>query len=143
MSKFSAFMKQNKIQKENEKYAPTTTLLGADGTPLRWEFRHITSKENEQLRDACTTEVQVTGKPNQFRPKVNTAKYIASMIVTSTVYPDLYDSELQDSYNVKTPEDLLYAMVDDAGEYQEFTLWMQKFQGFNKSLDEKVEEAKN
>jgi len=38
---------------------------------------------------------------------------------------------------------LLYAMVDDAGEYQEFTLWMQKFQGFNKSLDEKVEEAKN
>lgn len=143
MSKFSAFMKQNKVQKENEKYAPTASLLGADGTPLRWEFRHITSKENESLRDACTTEVQVTGKPNQFRPKVNTAKYISSMIVASTVYPDLYDRELQDSYGVTTPEDLLYALVDGAGEYQDFTLWMQKFQGFNKGLEEKVEEAKN
>jgi hypothetical protein len=136
-------MKQNKVKKENEKYAPTTSLVDDKGNPLEWEFRHITSKENEQLRDACTTEVQVTGKPNQFRPKVNTAKYIASMIVASTVVPDLYDSELQDSYGVKTPEDLLYAMVDDAGEYQDFTLWMQKFQGFNKRLDEKVEEAKN
>ncbi len=42
-----------------------------------------------------------------------------------------------------TPEDLVYAMVDDAGEMQDFQLWMQKFQGFTKSLDEKVDEAKN
>jgi hypothetical protein len=65
------------------------------------------------------------------------------MIVAATVYPDLYDAELQDSYGVKTPEDLIYAMVDDAGEYQDFCVWMQKFQGFNKTLDEKVDEAKN
>lgn len=42
-----------------------------------------------------------------------------------------------------TPNDLVYAMVDDAGEMQDFQLWMQKFQGFTKTLDEKVEEAKN
>jgi hypothetical protein len=143
MSKFTAFMKQNKVQKENAKYAPTTTLKNEKGESLLWEFRHITSKENEQLRDSCTVEVQVTGKPNLFRPKTDTAKYIAKMIVAATVFPDLYDSELQDSYGVKTPEDLLYAMVDDAGEYQEFTLWMQRFQGFTKSLEDKVEEAKN
>ena len=65
------------------------------------------------------------------------------MIVASTVYPDLYDKELQDSYGVMTPEELLYAMVDNAGEYQDFTVWMQKFQGFTKSLEEKVDEAKN
>lgn len=143
MSKFTAFMKQNKVQKQNEKYAPTTSLVDEKGNPLKWEFKHITSKENEQLRDACTTEVQVTGKPNVYRPKTDTAKYIAKMIVSATVFPDLYDSELQDSYGVKTPEELLYAMVDDAGEYQEFTLWMQRFQGFTKSLEDKVDEAKN
>ena len=65
------------------------------------------------------------------------------MIVASTVFPDLYDSELQDSYGVKTPEALLYAMVDNAGEYQDFTIWMQRFQGFTKSIDEKVNDAKN
>jgi len=143
MSKFSAFMKANKQVRENEKYAPTASLVGADGTPLRWEFKHITSKENEDLRESCTVDVQVTGKPNLYRPKVNTSKYLAKMIVTATVYPDLYDAELQDSYGVKTPEDLLFAIVDDAGEYQDFCVWMQKFQGFTKTLDEKVEEAKN
>lgn len=143
MSKFSRFMKANKIAKPNEKYAPTTTLQDENGTPVRWEFRHITSKENEELRDANTIEVQVTGKPNLFRPKLITSKYLMAMIVKSTVFPDLYDKELQDSYGVMTPEDLVYAMVDDAGEMQDFQLWMQKFQGFTKSLDEKVDEAKN
>lgn len=143
MSKFSAFMKENKKVKENEKFAPTASLIGGDGTPIRWEFRHITSKENEALRDANTIEVQVNGKPNLFRPKLNTSKYLMDMIVKATVFPDLYDKELQDSYGVMTPNDLVYAMVDDAGEMQDFQLWMQKFQGFTKNLDEKVEEAKN
>ncbi|MBT9794545.1 hypothetical protein GPL02_16800 [Clostridium sp. MCC334] len=143
MSKFSRFMKANKVAKSNEKYAPTTTLSDENGQPLEWEFRHITSKENEAMRDECTVEVQVTGKPNMYRPKVLTSAYLAKMVVAATVYPDLYDAELQDSYGVKTPEDLLYAMVDDAGEYQNLTVWMQKFQGFSQTFEEKVNEAKN
>ena len=136
-------MKANKLERPNGRYAPTSTLLDESGKPLEWEFKQIGSRENETLRDACTIEVQVKGKPNLFRPKVKTAEYLAKMIVASTVYPDLYDAELQDSYGVRTPEELLYALVDNAGEYQEFTVWMQKFQGFTKSLDDKVEEAKN
>ena len=143
MSKFSRFMKANKVKKSNEKHAPTTSLRDENGEPLKWEFKHIGSKENEALREACTIEVPIKGKPNLYRPKVKTAEYLADMIVASTVFPDLYDAELQDSYGVKTPRDLVYAMVDDAGEYQELTMWMQKFQGFTKSFDEKVEEAKN
>lgn len=143
MSKFSRFMKANKKTKENGRFAPTESLIDENEKPLEWEFRPLTSKENEELRDSCTVEVQVTGKPNVFRPKLNTSKYIAKMIVTSTVYPDLYDKELQDSYGVMTPEDLLYALVDNAGEYQDFSVWMQKYQGFSKTLDEKVDEAKN
>lgn len=143
MSKFASFMKANKVAKKNEKYAPTVSLVDANGKPLEWEFRPITSKENEVLRESCTMEVQVTGKPNLYRPKLKTSEYIAKMIVAATVFPDLYDTELQDSYGVKTPEELLYAMVDDAGEYQDFTVWMQKYQGFTKSFDDKVEEAKN
>ncbi len=143
MSKFSRFMRTNKITEPNVKYAPTHTLLDENGKPLEWEFKQISSKENEELRDSCTIEVPIKGKPNLYRPKVKTAEYLAKMIVASTVYPDLYDKELQDSYGVMTPEELLYAMVDNAGEYQEFAAWMQKFQGFAKGLDDKVDEAKN
>lgn len=63
MSKFSRFMKSNKIEKKNETYAATKSLCDEDGKPLEWEFRHITSKENEDLREACTIEVPVTGSP--------------------------------------------------------------------------------
>lgn len=143
MSNFSRFMKANKIAKKNENYAPTVSLLDEEGKPVEWEFKHLSSKENEDLREACTYEVQVTGKPNIYRPKLNTSKYISRIICTSVVVPDLYDSGLQDSYDVKTPEDLLFAMVDDPGEYADLAAWIQKFQGFTKTLDDKVEEAKN
>ena len=143
MSKFSRFMKANKIAKPNEKYAPTTTLQDENGEPLKWEFKQITSKENEALRDSCTIEVPVKGKPNLYRPKVKTAEYLAKMIVASTVYPDLYDKELQDSYGVMTPEELLYAMVDNAGAYHASPVWLQQSQGFTTRLDDNADEATN
>lgn len=143
MSKFSKFMKSNKIEKKNEMYAPTKSLCDENGKPLEWEFRHIKSKENESLKEECTIEVPVTGKPNMFRPKVLSGKYIQKMIVASVVVPDLYDEELQNSYGVKTPEDLLLAMVDDPGEYTDLAVFIQRFYGFNVSFNDKVEEAKN
>ena len=143
MSKFSVFMKANKKVNENEKYAPTESMVDENGKPLEWEFKHISSKENDNLRDANTKDIPITGKPNIYRQKLDASKYLAQMITAATVYPDLYDAQLQDSYGVKTPEDLLYAMVDDPGEYQELCNWMQKFQGFTKTLEDKVEEAKN
>ena len=58
------------------------------------------------------------------------------------VEPDLCNAELQDSYGVKTPGDLLYAMIDEPGEYQDLSEWVQKFQGFD-TLEDKTKQAKN
>lgn len=144
MSKFSQFMKSNKKEKKNGFFAPTASLTDeSTGKPVKWEFRHLTSRENDSLRDDCTIEVQVTGKPNLYRPRLDTSRYLNKMICAATVCPDLYDSALQDSYGVKTPEELVYAMVDDPGEYSDLCGWMQKFQGFSKTLEDKAEEAKN
>ena len=143
MSKFSRFMKENKVKKENERYAVTKSLCDESGNPLEWEFRHITSKENEKLRDDCTIDIQVTGRPNVFRPRLQSGRYIQKMIAASVVEPDLYDAQLQDSYGVKTPEELLLELVDDPGEYNELSTFIQKFQGFDLSFQDKVDEAKN
>lgn len=143
MSNFSRFMKQNKVVKKNENFAPTKSLTDENGNALEWEFTHITSKQNEDLRESNTYDVQIKGKPNMFRGKLNTSKYLADMIVASTVVPDLYNKELQDSYGVKTPNDLLFALVDDPGEYSDLCGWIQQFQGFTETIDEKVDEVKN
>ena len=143
MSNFSRFMKANKKKRENGYYAATKSLCDENGKPLEWEFRHITSKEDEAIREDCMVEVPVKGKPNLFRPRLQTSQYLQKMIVASVVVPDLKDASLQDSYEVKKPEDLLMALVDDPGEYNELAAWVQNFQGFSTSFEEEVEEAKN
>jgi hypothetical protein len=143
MSKFAKFMKSNKTVKENELHPVTKSLCDEKGIPLNWEFRHITSKENEEIREGCTVDLPVTGKPNVYRPKLKSSLYIRRMIAASIVVPDLYNADLQDSYGVKTPEDLLVEMVDDPGEYNDLAAYVQKFQGFDVSFEDKVDEAKN
>lgn len=143
MSNLSRFLKQNKIVKANVKYAATKSLVDEKGNPLEWEFKTITTAQDEAIRDECTKEVPVTGKPGMFRPKLDIKTYMAKLVCACTVEPDLYSAELQDSYGVKKPEDLLIAMVDNPGEYQELQLFVQKNNGFDVTMDEKVEEAKN
>lgn len=142
MSKFAKFMKANKVKKENVKFAPTKSLLDENGEPLEWEFRHISTREDEAIREDCTLEVPVTGKYGVYRDKFNSKTYLAKMVAASVVAPDLMDAELQDSYGVKTPEDLLKELVDNAGEYAELLRFVQELQGFE-TLNKKVEEAKN
>lgn len=143
MSKFAKFMKGNKKAAENVFHAVTASLCDADGSPLKWEFRHITSKENERIQNDCMLEVPVKGKPGAYRQKMDTTKYSRALLVASVVTPDLYDAELQDSYGVKTPDALLMEMVDNPGEYTDLLAFVQELQGFNTTFDDKVEEAKN
>lgn len=136
-------MKQNKQIKENVKFPAVSSLKDENGSPLLWELRQITSKENDLIRDECTCEIPIAGKPNMYRPKLNTSLYLRKLIAASVVYPDLYNAELQDSYGVKSPEDLICAMADEPGEYSELAAFVQKLNGFDISLEEKAEQAKN
>ena len=121
MSNFSYFMKANKKVKENVIHPVTASLCDANGKPVDWEFRHITSKENDEIREEYTKE----------------------LLIKSIVTPDLYNVELQNSYGVKKPDDLLMAMVDDPGEYNALVAFVQNLQGFNTSFNDLVDEAKN
>ena len=142
MSNFSKFMKANKIQKQNVMHPVTKSLTDEKGKPLLWEIRPLTTKENEAIREACTIEVPVKGKPNLFRPKTDMNKYQTKLICAAIVSPDLNNKELQDSYGVMTPEDLIKEMVDDPAEYTDLMVFVQQISGF-KTLQEEVDEAKN
>ena len=143
MSNLSLFLKKNKKVRTNTFYAATKSLCDEKGKPVEWEIKALTTKESEDIRSECTTEVPVTGKPGMVRPKVDTKAYIAKLIAACVVFPDLYNKELQDSYGVRTPEDLLKEMVDDPTEYNALAEFIQNFNGLDESLEEKVKEAKN
>lgn len=143
MSDFSRFMKKNKIARENTVFPATKSLVDEKGNALQWTIKPLSTKENDNIRDACMIDVPVKGKANMYRPKLDTSKYIAKMLCACIAEPNLYDKELQDSYGVMTPEDLLKEMIDDPGEYQDFAAFVQEYNGFNTTFEDKIEEAKN
>lgn len=141
MSNFSKFMKANKIQKQNVMHPVTKSLTDENGEPLLWEIKPLTTKEDEAIRESCTIEVPVKGKPNMYRPKVDMVKYQTKLMCAAIVNPDLNNVDLQNSYGVMTPEELIKEMVDSPAEYNDLMMFVQKISGF-KTLQEDVNDAK-
>lgn len=139
---FKSFMKDNKKTKDNVSYKATKSLLDEKGNPLEWEIRALSTSENDLLRDECTIEVPVKGRKGMYRPKVDTSKYTAKLLTKAIVNPDLYNKDLQDSYGVMTPEELLKEMIDNPGEYSNLTEFVMTHCGFT-TLDDLVDNAKN
>lgn len=142
MSDLKYFLKSNKKQKVNMFYPATKSLCDEKGEPVLWEIRALSTKEVEDIREGCTIDVPVRGKKGQFRAKLNSTMYLAKITAAAVVSPNLYDAQLQDSYGVKTPEDLIRAMIDDSTEYAELISVVQEYNGFE-SLQDKCETAKN
>ena len=142
MSDFSAFMAQNKIKRENVKYAASKSFVDKDGKPLLWEIKQIGNKEDEALRKMCTRQVKVPGKPNMYRPEMDSALYMGKLAAACTVYPDLKNKELQDSYKVMGDDELLKEMLSP-GEYADYCNKVSEVNGFEVDVNEKVNEAKN
>lgn len=143
MSNFELFMKANKVKRENIFIPATKSILDKNGKPVMWEVRHLSTKEANVIREDCTTEIQVKGKPGMFRNKFNTNEYLCKLASSAVVFPDLNDKALQDSYGVMTPEELIVEMIDDPMEFSEFLNKIQNMSGLDKNLNDKVEEAKN
>jgi len=138
MSNFEQFMRKNKVKIENVKYPATASLQDENGEPLLWEFRAVPTKERHALTDECTHLTEVDGKQMQT---VDNAEFLRKLVATATVYPNLRDKELQDSYGVMTPEDLVVEMVDCA---QEFSALADLINNHGKvDLNAEVAEAKN
>lgn len=143
MGSLNRFLKKNKVTKNNTSIPATKTLLDENGSPLLWEIKPLTTKEDNTIRDECTREVPVTGKPGVYRSKFDSNKYLCKMAARCVVSPNLNDKELQDSYGVMCAEDLVCEMIDDPGEFNHFMSCLQEYHGFTESLQDKVDEAKN
>ena len=141
MSNFAVFMAGNAAKIETVKYV-ASKRFSEKGKPVEWELRAIDSDLDEAIRKESTKRVQVPGKRGQYTPETDTDKYIGKMCVASIVYPDLNNAELQDSYGVKGADALLKKMLMP-GEYTELKAKVMEVNGYDMSMEELVDEAKN
>lgn len=141
MSDFSMFMAGNAKKCENVKYVASKRFT-VKGKPVEWELKAIDSELDDAIRKECTKKVPVANKRGQYTQEVDNNKYAARLCVASTVFPDLNNAELQDSYGVKSAEALLKQMLLP-GEFVEFKVKVMEVNGFDLSMDDLVENAKN
>jgi len=142
MSNLSAFLSQNAIKDENIKYVASKRFLDEKGNPMEWEICCITSEEDEAIRKSCTRKVQVPGKRNQFTQETDYNKYLGKLAARCTLFPNLNDVDLQNSYGVMGDDIVLKKMLKP-GEYADYLAKIQEVNGFEASMEDLVDEAKN
>lgn len=135
---FNSFFKQNAKVVENKKVTISERFIKDNGEIETFEIRAISAQDDQLLRGNCTVIKDING---QKVPMVDSAKYQAMLCAACIVYPDLGNAELQDSYGVKTKQDLLTSMLLPA-EFQDLATEVNKVNGF-KTLGELTKEAKN
>ena len=133
------FLKTNLAQRVNVKYVASKSFTDEAGKPLEWELRASTVQEDEQLRKECTKRRAT--KYGQYTEEFEANEYMARLVANSIVYPDLNDSELQDSYGARGASSLLKQMLLP-GEYTELTAKINEVNGYE-PFEQLVEEAKN
>lgn len=142
MGDLSCFLAQNAVKVENVKCTVSKRFLDEKGKPVKWEVCCITPEEDEALKKECTKRVPVVGKKGAFLPETDYNAYVGKLAAKCTVFPNLNDKELQDSYHVMGADTLLKKMLTP-GEYNEYLAKVQEVNGFDISMDELAEEAKN
>ena len=131
---FKEFMIEE-AEQELVEYVASKRFKDAEGNPIKWKIRPLTTKENDAIR-------QVPGKRGQYTKDFDSAKYLLMVAEKCVVYPNLHDKDLQDFYHVMGIEDLLKEhLLKVPGEYDDFTAKLQEINGYD--IEEAVEEAKN
>jgi len=134
------FLKQNKVGRENIKYAASESFCD-DGKAVLWEIRAISAEEDIRLREECMKSVY-DEKERRYKTVFDGRKYGMKLCAASTVFPDLKNAYLQESYGVMGEEKLLGKMLT-GGEYEKYLIKVQEVNGFLKSVAELKNEAKN
>jgi hypothetical protein len=142
MSDLSLFLKENKKKKENGFFPATKSLCDADGKPLMWEIKPLSTRDDQELRDECMVQKLIPGKNGEQQLRFDSQKYLVRMMTACIIFPDLDDKKLQDSYGVKSAEDLIVEMIDDPDEFNEFAGFIQEYSGFDDIVDVE-QKAKN
>lgn len=140
MSDFSVFMNGSKTNEVTKFVA--SERFKKNGKPVEWEIKPIDSDLDELLRKDCTRKVPIAGKRGQYTQELDNDKYIGRMCAACTVYPNLKEAEFQDAFGVKT-EDALLKKLLLPGEYTEYKAKVMEVNGYDLSMEELVDEAKN
>lgn len=136
----TAFLKNNvEIVNQVEYVASNRIKVGDE--PVAWKINVLQNKVIDKLRNRYTKMIK-DSKTGVTREKFDSQGFNDAMLLESIIYPNLDDMELQDSWGVNDPLELVKAMLTP-GEYADLLNAVVEAQGFEVGMDEKVRAVKN
>ena len=136
----TAFLKNN-VEIVNQVEYVASNRIKAGDEPVAWKINVLQNKVIDKLRNRYTKMIK-DGKTGVTREKFDSQGFNDAMLLESIVFPNLDDMELQDSWCVNDPLELVKAMLTP-GEYADLLNAVVEAQGFEVGMDEKVRAVKN
>ena len=131
----SSFFRENAVKTEEVKYVVSTRFVDKNKKPVEWILKPVSSQTDEDLRRQST--IRTKNATGQYQTDLDVNKYIGLLAVACTVYPNLNDANLQNSYNVMGADSLLKKMLLP-GEYANYLLKVLPSQFINMSKPERA-----
>ena len=132
-----SFFKENNIKIENVKYIASDRFKDENGEVIEWELKVLDNKKVDELRNRFSSRSFVNHK-EEF--KFNSEDFMKVFVTEAIVFPNLTDKDLQDSYGVFNPYELLQEILT-VGELTRLTEYINNLHDYK--AEKKVVEIKN
>lgn len=132
-----SFFKENNIKIENVKYIASDRFKDENGEVIEWELKVLDNKKVDELRNRFSSRSFVNHK-EEF--KFNSEDFMKVFVTEAIVFPNLTDKDLQDSYGVFSPYELLQEILT-VGELTRLTEYINNLHDYK--AEKKVDEIKN
>lgn len=104
-------------------------------------LKAVSAQVDKTLRNEATERKAINSRKGQYEEKLNKDLYMDKLIIATVVEPNFKDAELQDALGVMGPEAVLNKL--EAGEYMALLKAVSDINGFDKTVEEKIDDAKN
>ncbi|MGO4498808.1 phage portal protein [Paenibacillus sp. 2RAB27] len=141
MSNLSAFFAKNAAPVDAvEEVVVSDRFKDDEGKPIAWKVKAVLQEDSDNIRKTCIKTIK--GKYGNNTRETDEQEYMLKLVIASVVFPDLKDAELQQTYGVYGADNLIKRMLTP-GEYTNLVLKVQEVNGYDKDINELMEEAKN
>lgn len=113
------------------------------GKVVPFRFKPILTTRIDELEKLHTVPVYSGTRKRKTGERVDQARFMAHMAVETTVYPNFKSPELRKAYNEQDPIAIAKKMLHIGGEYSEWLQIVNEINGFDDSLEDLEEAAKN
>lgn len=130
------FLNANPVDNLTEEVIVSKRFKDKDGKLLKFKIKAMTNAEFDEIRKAATTVKK--GRKVEF----DAHKFNLRMVINHTVEPDFKHADSIQKLGCSTPEEYVQKVML-AGEVTNLAEKIQSLSGFDISMEELVEEAKN